>query len=674
MAEDLARFTHGNTVSVSAPGRFARLRRRRRPTGQRSSPIARALVVATLVTAVIAGLMWWRESTLQAPRLRERLVNVEMTVDDLGRLPETVDAIIEGLRHSPGLEADADLARRVELLDLLRQSPLDGARLAKLVRPGGQVDHRLLRRAERYIGQEKQMTPLARLLHGEEPEAPASAKLAAPLARAIIEWTSTSADESKLHDQALELPQSTASFEALYKARGLKSGERGQLLLRRGLRSLLGAEPDQVAALADFTQALARHGVTADVSTWPTAFVDFVREELFRNVKQDLEVAWPISELVALTYEATDDVSPAQVKEIQTESHIHLGVYRDGMGKVSSTDLERALVMAALLQRIGPSPVGKLEIDTIAPSLPMDQIVFQAESALKRHAIPQDMAALIMATRMLLSNAGAVQDSKKREAMQQRALTWVTEARNHALDFRWFHLHLSVLLEELKQLEPALEHAESAWELDRTRPDEQRWPVIPERFARLLLDAIKTGKRTRDLDLAVDAAAASLAVRKAIKPRLVLMARSKAPAAWKFSTNREVAHVASLAAAAIISRGPKRCCQGDQPPTRMINDALRIDKDPGRTVARYELRARHHENHGRSTDALEDLETALARHRRRGFPSAPSSQRQILGITARLQQKRVALLEKLQRPEAASQAREAALEARRKAQRLRPSK
>ncbi len=41
MADDLARFTQGNTVSVSAPGRFARLRRRHRPTGQRSSRVAR---------------------------------------------------------------------------------------------------------------------------------------------------------------------------------------------------------------------------------------------------------------------------------------------------------------------------------------------------------------------------------------------------------------------------------------------------------------------------------------------------------------------------------------------------------------------------------------------------------------------------------------------------------
>lgn len=641
LAEDLERWLKDERVLATRDSSSAWVRLLdRRPRGKGSWLAGLALCGALAVTALAIT----SKPPSQAPSLQQRLDALQSKIQEAGlgtASPEAL-SILEQEAVAAGQSA---LAARTALLAGLvtlaredSEAALD--RVAALVRPGGGLDQRRLRLAEKLLAASKRWGAVNQILHAHEPTALAHPDLATDLARALA------AGGPWLHP-----PRDQRSFEALYEAPRLDDPTRGALLLRRAAHWVSQGPEGFAEALADLEQAFVSHGATDTSLELPTGFLGRSLEELLTRVEADDPRAKTLSNLLCRLDHSQADLTSEQVARVQGASLPANVMMRD---TTSLLDVEpvRFQVLAPVLEQLGRWPIRTDKLRTPEPRLVPRWLQRLTEKELSRPPGKQHPALIMVLAQILI----------KRDP--ERAHQLVAAAAKAGAHGHWYHLLAGHTLRELGSPGLALQHLDRGLELDRLRAPHQRWPLAAELMARHRLSG------AADPEALFAIARLTLEARetqRSVSPLLESLRASGASVPWVLERSTNIAGLTTLVVTAMLKLTTTSCCPDDGPtPQQLIDEALDLLDQPFAAAVMdidgevqgtsdtllLELRSLHHRKHQRPELALVDLGRALERERGHR-PSLVNIESRWLKRQAGLLRSRAALLRKLGREEAA---------------------
>ena len=551
--------------------------------------------------------------------LSDRLTTLEAQIEADGRVAASALAEIETLLDDANKGREDGLVHRLELLRLLAKlgSGADregknaaevSAAVAGLVRPGGRFDQTLLRRTQLALLQSGRLGVLNEVLHGHEPMAVALPEVATALARA------TAAGR-----KGLAVPIDKELFPALLDAPGLTPQTRGQLLLLKGRAVLDRGETFWPEALACFQRALHDYGVPPSATDWPVGFRDHVREEFLGAFDTDQLRAGKILDLLVRASPRSGELSIAQVARLQ---HKLRGVlsFVQGQGEVDERDMDRALLFAAFLEPLGESPVSDENIEESWGGLQVPWLRARAVSEMGRSPSRRNPAMLLLLARFLLRLRS---DDLDRDTRDDLVRAWTMSAAETALDAAWFSIQVASLLESVDAEGEAIPYAERALELDRLRPDEQRWPLVPETVVDILEDIwdedddddLALERLRRAANLIVEA----IRIQRAVEPRLLAIREAGAAEPWPLARRKSIVFELDDLARQFQELEPPRCCGGKGEDATVLDGLLKAGLsaavEPRARGKLHERRANHHWKHERRRESLEDMDAAVRDHR-----------------------------------------------------------
>ncbi len=646
LGADLERWLRGESTDAGAA---------RSAGGGRRGAVAAVVVVLAIVTAV--GLVAGRGR--DAPG-RAAVLELEAALQRGEPLSPDEDALARALPESPRLAGDAELAARAELVALLAAATARGEvvraeaagvglEIARLVRTDGAIDQSLLRRARRVLDEADRPDLLAVVLHGAEPVAIATPLEATGVARALVE------DEGLAK---VGLPDDRAAFGALYRAPGLADAARGRLLILRAdrRRAALDDAPDDAperaavhaAALADYVAAHTEHGVAPDATGWSPSFHHAIHRGFEDALAERLDEARAILRLLG---RVTDGgvVPPAP---LIGRLHQRMVLYMD----VSATDeasVIRSVAIAAFLERYGAWVSTPSDLKDKRPPSWAAVLRRLGDEEARRPADRRDPSWLLFLVLVLCRD----------EAEMDRLERWVEAALETGTDAAWLHGELGSFHGIRGAVDASVAAFHRAWELDRARPAEVRWPDTPFRIAHRMFEAAEDGV---DLEPIIDLAVEAAQVQLAVVVWLESIGQAGGVPPWRLSNPRGIAALLNRIGARLIAHGPPDCCDGEISRADQVIDAalaLLTDEYLGfrNTVSDYVLtpgvvrglRGLHHEEHGRLDAALVEIGEAITAERSRTSMSVDGDRNRAAGMATWLEH-RARVLRELGRDDEAS--------------------
>lgn len=616
-AEDLERWLAGARVSAGMSDYLDRVwARLRRPASRASRTAAAAFSALSLAVLCAALLLPFPAGSSRESEMIDRLTILEVQIEADGRVAAPALAEIETLLDAANKGRQDGLVHRLELLRLLAKlgSGADqegedaaevSAAVAGLIRPGGRVDQTLLRRAQRALLQSDRLGVLNEVLHGHEPMAVSSPEVSAALARAMAAGR-----------EGLAVPIDDQLFTALLDAPGLTPQTRGQLLLLKGRAVLVRGETFWPKALGCFERALHDFGVPPSAVDWPAGFRDHVREQFLGAFDTDQLRTGKILDLLVRASPRSGELSIALVARLQEMLREVAGSFVLGQGEVDESDMERALLFAAFLEPLGGSPVSDENIEESWGGLRVPWLKARAESEMGRSPSRRNPAILLLLARFLRKLESEDLDRDTRDDLVR---AWTMSAAETSLDAAWFNIQVASLLESVDAEGEALPYAERALELHRLRPDEQRWPLVPEIVVDILediwdeddVDDLALERLRRAANLIVEA----IRIQRAVEPRLLAIREAGAAEPWPLARRKNIVIELDDLARQFRELEPPRCCGGKGEDAtvldRLLKAGLSAAVEPRARGKLHERRANHHWKHERRRESLEDMDAAV---------------------------------------------------------------
>ncbi len=604
-ADDLERWQRGELVHASSASRAERTLSWLRGRGRLPTAIGAALLAVVAAGVVVFG--FGRRERARPPAAR--IARLEEALDRRGRLEPDERAELLALEEAAATLPPDLVARRalVDALDaVLRAGSGSGAEeidsVARLVRPGGRLDRTLLRRAERTLHRARRLDAVDGLLHGAEPVASAQTLVAVDLARAM----------AQPEPDAIAPPLDEAAFRAILGAAAMLSSEaRARLHLRRGEAALAADEARFDLALAAIERSVAEHGLAPDASAWPGPFRRhalgaFLRLHRDRDARSDA-----LARLLARVDGFVPD--PGVVAAFQT-------LVLFGARDRSARDAEHEIVAHAVLDRFGRGVRNPQDMEELRRQVGVARLVELGREEAGRPPRLRDPARLLFLATLLV------------DARPEEADRLVDALDRIELDAPWLDASVAWYLERRKEPEPALERWERALAADRRRPDSVRWPMIPERVAMLVRQGAgptaPDARAGRIVGLAMEASRVQLAA----EADLAAINEAGGVAGWRQNRSNHVARALQFAARLLVEAGPPRCCDassGVPAADEVIEEALALIAHPRLAAANamsawtvtpglvLGYRGRHHAAHGRTDEAVADLDRAVSLERSR---------------------------------------------------------
>ncbi len=633
MADDLERWARGDAVSASMSSLVTRAWRRWRRRGSPAVRLGAALAMMVALVAAAAALGLWGEGAVRPTRSPlEALDAASAEAIARGRVPlDAVEAALEAARRHrdaslPALEAHAGLLAAVDVV-LTADQRSDAERaaagaVARIVRNEGAIDEGLMARARAVLFETGRLEALALLLHGSEPVAAARGEEARALARAIAE-----------RPGSIAVPTEETAFAALVEAGSADGEMRARLHLAHGVALAEANDPEGFdAALDALVLARVEHGVSPPRGwAWPAAFHARALDRFGAALRGDLPAARRLLSVLVRAESATHPLTVDRTVALQAELKEAAAQFGLGLGVPNDAAMERAILVGALLERWGRSPLGYERVQEYWTGVSADWLAARAERELALSPARRDPAVLVLLARFLLE---VEWDRPDLDRQQERAHAWARAAEETGAEAAWLFAQLSYLYYYVDQWEPALEAARRAYALDRERPAEERWPLGAEILADLILEHGGAGDELdvpRDLAaIRVGAATSRQAARcqRAVLPLLDAIEKAGGAEPWMLGRRWETVVLLIEAAGALAEEDEPDCCVGsvrvdperarDAPTAEeliAIGLALPLPKpsdvDEGHALL-IDIRATHHRDHGRLEAALADTERSLA--------------------------------------------------------------
>ncbi len=661
-ADDLERWSRGESTETVVRGRAGRIWLRLRPRTRASRVAASLLIGALAVASIAAGIVLGGAALAASPL--ERLARLEGRIDRDGRIDDELGATIDALVASIGETDEPGLAPRLELLRLLAavsgtpaEVAIDDATAGALVaavRPGGRLDSVLALRAQRALHAAGRLGECNLVVHGEPP-APPSFEVAADLARAIASG-----------GPRLDPPGDPDAFAALLRAPGLDDATRGTLLLRYAEHAIHRGPEAYPVALDAIATALADHGVSADLRGWPPSFLDHAIDGL--GVALDRRDERRADAIARALIRARDDgvvLEMSQVVRIQT-----LGPQTEILGGASAVSTRRAeqmLIVGPLLSRFGVWQVLVRKGVGLVESLGVREIVRRGEVEAERPPQRRNPALLLFIGELL-------------QGVDLRStIRFAEAAAASGVESPWVDALVGFALDEHDHRGRGLEFLHRAWEKGVAAGGRGRiWPLVPEQISEMNLDLGRS-----DPGRVAEAMLFALRAHQTLQawdPWLDELAGSGARPPWMIRRDGQIAKAVMAAAEASIALGVPGCCDGtsadaeatagrllevgleliDRPMAKIARTLPEIDADGAEPSKLHGLRARHRLAHGEAAKALVSIDRAIDIEERRARTPSARNERLRRRWLAGFEDERAKILDALERPDDAATARGAA--------------
>ncbi len=611
LARDLSRYLRGEAVSASSTITFGRVIRRFSRSRKRSA-IAASVFIA--LASFLALAVTYGTSFTSAP-LPDRIAALEAALDGGASVGAEAAALAGEAADAPGL------ARRCELLAVVStlveaDDAADGAseaaaRLAELVRPGGGLDGERLRRADAALARADRFAALLHLHYGAAPVSQPSPRVALAVATRVAR-----------REVGFPFPEDDDAVRALLEVPGLEEADRARLLVARGEAALRQGwfEP----ALAAFLEAFHAVGELPDAGAWPEQFHDFARDAFLDTLETDAARAGRLLDLLVRTDGDVHELAPELVAAQQRGLAEAAGrlVLGGPASEAGSDDGERVLLVASFLERFASSPLGR-EFMRDFGGISIDWLVARGEREQRRPAAVRNPAVLLTIARLIHYVPGRG-SSRSRGGLAAPIVDAAAETGVRAL---WFFAQVAWLVEwSTQDRRAALPWAERALELDRSRPDDRRWPFVAERLADIVADLqTKRWAGVDDPDPAELRRAAALAceawrVQHAVEPRLAAIREAGGSDPWPLARHFDAGRQVYEVAESLVALGAGRCCAAAGGANETALDALirvGLEARPGNEMRGLLLRvhADHELVHGRAESALAAATESVALQR-----------------------------------------------------------
>ncbi len=614
LASELERWAREG--SISGRTRKGTPEARRRASRRRATA---GLAVALLVVMMLVALFWLPLG--RGPIGETRLRELERALERSGALTADERADALAAASSEAIVGDADLERRAAIVGALATEGDTRARgmlIARLVRPGGEIDEPLLRRVERALVESERAVVLDGALHGVEPVAAASPAAASLLVRVML-----------APDAPVTPPRGRTGFRALLRAPGLTERDRGTLHLRRAQLAL--AEGELEAAFADLAAARLDHGV---------ALGDLERvDELLRHG----------CEVYLAGARAGDDEAMRSVFDL-------LAALPIDRAEPPPAELAVALVAAAAEQRDGLAlrTAALLEMLGLGLRDPRQGFYLRAiPTAAVQTAGEAEVARLVSRRNVaLLAFVATLGENDVPDADRRR---WIEAAAETRIDALWWHVALARLDEVLGEEDDAIvRRLELAYERDRSLPVARRRPLVARQLAHHRTFE-RTSASLRDAArLALEAAE----VQRVALDRVDAFAALGGATPWQLDRPALVLETMRIVAMALLQRpADEPCCSKTDELVgvdRLAEVATALTLEPRVQTLKglselpvdawifAGVAGLHHVRHGRMEDALPGLGEAVDGERNRrpagreGKVLRRDSLRRWLGIRARI--------------------------------------
>ncbi len=414
-------------------------------------------------------------------------------------------------------------------------------------------------------------------------------------------------------------PADAEAFARLYDLPGLAEPLRGALLLRRGEAAIAASPPRPEEAIDAFVTAGERHGVDADASRFPPVLVDALGAAFVAATERDVERARAILSLQQRAPAGAITPTPSEIARLH-------GLIRAARpdrareGAAGEADLERAILVAAFLEPFGASPLGFFEVAEHWRRVDEAAVVARADAEVARRPALRSPAVLLLLARLVARHDTRALDEEAYRQWRSRAEPWVRAALASEVEAAWVQTIAAYVLEKLGRFDDALTALERAAALEE--PNAVPWPLLSERLADVLIDRDEPRAARVGADLARAARAALRAVerQREAKPFVTALARAGADRAWALDRAGEVIGEVEDVARALASLGRPACCEvpvEHEAPTSFdllaagikLADEMAFHGSEAQLVA-FRL-ARHHEAHGRSSEALDAFAVAI---------------------------------------------------------------
>ncbi len=569
---------------------------------------------------------------------------------------ESLDA---HLRHGPlPPRAAVERARLLDALDrvLENEDDLDSAEeLAELVRPGGTPAAESVSLVREILGGHRRIAALATVLFGREPELTPSPEMVRPLALAIA------GDSTGV----VRLPRGDRAFEAVVGAPGLDDETRGAILLRRAER-LIARGPEWFEAALAVSEGAAELGARAAPGSWPDEFVLFSGRVLAERLSTEAPGAPRLENLVAWSGAGRDPIDRGTLTALRLWLIHQVAARVDPWPEREEGEafLEHVLAVFAYLERHGFKGAALANPITLFERLGEERVAGLIADELARPAGARRPSVLLALLRFVLDlyDHAALGSPSVSSLMRPAAEALLDEGP----EARWRFAIAADSLRAVQAIDVAGRAAERADELDRSRPLEERWPVIGETrgWAWLLGPEIDVDAGSGERLLRHVQEVAAL--------QLLLRARSAGDGQerpWVADRAVGIRELAVRVVERFLAARGAECPEGHPAPIEdLLADVAELDDHPDV----WRLRGRHHHLHGRHERAVADLSKALGGARNLLSESANGLVRResLLRVAVTLLWRAEALAE-LGRHDAAERDRAAAVAADRKAREIR---
>ncbi len=572
LADDLERFLAGEPIAAStSPGLLRRLRPRR------ATPIVLTAVFASVaLLAVVASPAWLGPRTAGSGVLDD----AEARLATGRELPPSLLATLEQIAESAPAEPARRAAALACLSGLLARAEPDDARferarrLAILIRPQASVDRALQATAESALLRSGRLDALAVVLFGRDPPAVPSARAASQLAPALAGDLSADADIPAL-------AASATAFAALHGAAGLRSDEQGRLLVVRGRAALARVPPDVDVAFAAFGEAFARHGTLPPVAGWPDALHVQARGVLLEERGGELRRLRPAATLIVRAEDGP--ALPPRTVAVLQDALMAASHGLDARHARDAQDVERTFVLAAVLDRLGASPVSASFIrGRVASIVEMNTLEALLEAELERPSELRNPAFTLVLARVL---AESEDDEARSAAVEAARRVGVDPSGRRA----WARFIVAEVLAGAGLRGEAHGHARLALELDRRRPQAQRWARLAELASRLALDPGRAD--LVDERFGIDAAWDAAELVEAAAPRVREIEAAGGIRPWVLAPTRGVSGLLRRVARLLIARGAPACCAEGRTVPELLDRSAELDPTKADEIAK--LRDEH---------------------------------------------------------------------------------
>ncbi len=444
---------------------------RRRPE-RLAIAIVAAITVVSLIAAVALGAFRPDSSAAlaRAERLAER-GSFESAAEALARVRRG------DLDAEPGRRAVA-LEQALAIVNAPPGEAISATRaLSRAVRPGDHIDEPLLRRVERVLHAGRRPLAVHELLH----EATLVAKAGSPdIARAVAELIAD-------RESGLTPPTDPSAFGALVEPRvGLSRETRGRLELGR-LLALPRADDAQLDVVLDGLVDL--HHATGIVPA-PADWSESLRQRAVARVLAVVSIERPPEEairraseilrlLVGAGHRVEESLSNDRAQQLDVEVIFGAAASIEIDPEATPREIrDRWLLAAAIVEASGWSAIHEENYNWVARVLSADEVKEIARDSLAEGRVPHASLLAILARVVVKSTAGPF------IADRGVWLGWAVRRLEKALERHpptpWLLYTLGELLDRAGESERAISVLGEALELDRTRPELERLPVIIE--------------------------------------------------------------------------------------------------------------------------------------------------------------------------------------------------